>query len=174
MKAILRLRLEHQKKWTHRKHSILRQLGVYHLKASFTRLIPTLQTMRIRIRSKARSLSESTDRLFAGACEKFPERSPTACLIEKKKTYFPSVRIGVCLELCPSKSTEITSISSSRAPVDAPYSHLRSPLLASKAVLSSWSLVVICALITRVTFKPEMRLVPARRTYYIRTSIYGM
>ena len=152
----------------------MRQLGVYHLKASFTRLIPTLQTMRIRIRSKARSLSESTDRLFAGACEKFPERSPTACLIEKKKTYFPSVRIGVCLELCPSKSTEITSISSSRAPVDAPYSHLRSPLLASKAVLSSWSLVVICALITRVTFKPEMRLVPARRTYYIRTSIYGM
>ena len=51
---------------------MLRLLGVYHLKASFTLLIPTLLVMRIIIRSEARILSESTDRLFTGACEKIP------------------------------------------------------------------------------------------------------
>ena len=66
--------------------------------------------------------------------------------------YFPCV----CMDVCPSHTTHAQSISAARAAVEAPYFALRSPLPASKTVLSSSSLVVICALIARGKFRPEL------------------
>ena len=59
------------------------------------------------------------------------------------------------IELCSSNATEKPSISTLAASVEAPYLHLHSPLLTSIAGLSSWSLVLVSALIatgaTRMT-----------------------
>ena len=52
------------------------------------------------------------------------------------------------IEICPSNATNAQPILRATASVEAPYWHLHSPLPASKAVLSSWRLVVVCALIT--------------------------
>ena len=80
------------------------------------------------------------------AVRKFPERLPTAWayLI---KLFFLSLCIRVCwcvyaLRFIPN-ATNAQLISTLAASVEASYLHLHSPLLASKAVLSSWSLVVI-------------------------------
>ena len=53
----------------------------------------------------------------------------------------------MCIEVCPSNATNAQLILTLVASVEAPYLVLHSPLLAFKAVLSSWSLVAICALI---------------------------
>ena len=51
-----------------------------------------------------------------------------------------------CIEVCPSHATNAEPISPLVTSVEAPYYALRPPLPASKTVLSSWSLVVICPL----------------------------
>ena len=51
--------------------------------------------------------------------------------------------------------------------VKAPYLHLHSPLLASKDGLSSWSLVVICALIARGKFEPELEFQTGTSSYHV-------
>ena len=50
--------------------------------------------------------------------------------------------------------------------MEGPYFHLHSPLLSSKAVLSSWSLVVICALITGGKFEPELEFQAGTSSYH--------
>ena len=52
------------------------------------------------------------------------------------------------------------------ASVEARYLHLHPRLLASKAVLSSWSLVVICALITGEKVQPELELQAGTSSYH--------
>ena len=75
----------------------------------------------------------------------------------------------VCIELFPSNPTNAQRISSLAASVEAPCLHLHSPLLASKAVLSSWSLVVICDLIARERFKLELEVQAGTSSYITRT-----
>ena len=54
-----------------------------------------------------------------------------------------------------------------------PYFHLHSPLLASKAVLTSWRLFVICGLIARGKFKPELEFQADTSSYFqVGTSSY--
>ena len=48
----------------------------------------------------------------------------------------------------------------------ASYFALHPPLPASKAVLSLWRLVVICALISQGTFKPELVFQPGMRSCF--------
>ena len=72
----------------------------------------------------------------------------------------------VCIEVCPSHATKKKSISAARAAVEPPYFALRPPLPASKAVLSSCSLVVICALISRGKFKPELDFQAGNISYF--------
>ena len=55
----------------------------------------------------------------------------------------------VCIELYSSHATKAPPISTPTASMEVRYLHLHPPLRASKAVLSSWSLVVACALFTR-------------------------
>ena len=64
----------------------------------------------------------------------------------------------VCLWIvvCPSHTTHAQPISTSVTYVEAPYFAPYPPLPASKNVLSSRSLVVICDLIARANFKPEL------------------
>ena len=50
--------------------------------------------------------------------------------------------------------------------VEAPCLHLHLPLLASKAVLSSWSLVMICALIARGKLKTEQKFQAGTSSYF--------
>ena len=104
---------------------------------------------------------------------KLRERLPTAWAYLIKLFLLPlsvSLSVCLCIEFCPSQATKARPISRATASVEAPSLRLHSPLLASKAVLSSWSLVVICALITTdVTgitgwYQAGTRLVP--RTIY--------
>ena len=50
--------------------------------------------------------------------------------------------------------------------MEAPYFSLHPTLLASRAVLSSWSLVVICALIARGKFKSEQEFQAGTSSYH--------
>ena len=61
-----------------------------------------------------------------------------------------------CSGVWPSHTTNAEPISTVVTSVEAPYYALRPPLPASKIVLSSWRLVVMCALIARGKFKPEL------------------
>ena len=57
------------------------------------------------------------------------------------------------------------------------YLHLHSPLLSSEAVFSSWSVVVICALVAREHFQPELELkagTSSCHALYIGTSIHDI
>ena len=58
------------------------------------------------------------------------------------------------------------SISAPRVSVEGSYLHLHSPLRASKAVLRSWSVVVICALVTRGKFEPELEFQAGTSSYH--------
>ena len=72
----------------------------------------------------------------------------------------------LCIEICPSHTTERPRISAASMSVETPFLRLRSPLLASKAVLSSWSLVVICSLIVRGKFKLELEFQAGTISYH--------
>ena len=92
--------------------------------------------------------------------------------------------LSVCIGVCPSNATEAPPISTATASVEARDLHLHPLTFASKAVLSSWSLVVVCALITREKFQRNWnyRLVPGSRyqalytrvQQYVCTIIYGI
>ena len=64
--------------------------------------------------------------------------------------------VCLCIVVCPSHTTHAQPISTSVTYVEAPYFAPYPPLPASKNVLSSRSLVVICDLIARANFKPEL------------------
>ena len=72
----------------------------------------------------------------------------------------------LCIDVCPSHTTHAQPISAARMSVEAPYLHVHSPLLASKAVLSSWSLVMICPPIARGKFKPELEFQAGTISYH--------
>ena len=57
-----------------------------------------------------------------------------------------------------SHATKAPPISTPTMSVEAHILHLHPPLLASKAVLGSWSLVAVCALITRDIFQAQLEL----------------
>ena len=57
------------------------------------------------------------------------------------------VLVCVCIEVWPSHTTSAGPISAARAAVEAPIHGIHQPLPASKTVLSSWSLLLICPLI---------------------------
>ena len=86
------------------------------------------------------------------------------------------VLVCVCIEVYPSHATEKPSISAAREPVEDPYFALHSPLLASKAVWSSWSLVVIsiCALIARGEFNPELVFRAGISSYFWTSSYHAL
>ena len=83
--------------------------------------------------------------------------------------------LSVCIELHPSHATKASPISRATASVEARCLHLHPPLLASKAVFSLWSLVVLCALNAGVTGVTSWYQAVVRGTrHYIRehNSIY--
>ena len=91
-----------------------------------------------------------------------------------------------CIELCPSNATKTLPISRATASVEARYLHLHPPLLASKVVLSSWRLVVVCALTTTdvtgitsmyqagTTWYHALYMCESTVSIYVRTNINGM
>ena len=64
--------------------------------------------------------------------------------------------ICLSIEICPSHTTNAEPISPLVTSVEAPYYTLNPPLPASETLSSSWSLAVICTLIARGKFKPEL------------------
>ena len=72
----------------------------------------------------------------------------------------------MCIELYPSDATSAQLLSTRAASVEAPYLHHHSSLLTSKAILSSWILVVICALIARERFRLELKLQDGTSSYH--------
>ena len=125
-----------------------------HFKASVMLLIPTLLVMS---KTSSGRLSVPNGRLCAGWCEKIPRSFVhTEGLFNIIALSSPMCPRVCALSFVP--RTEALPISTLAASVKAPYLHLHSPLLASKAVLSSWSLVVICALVARERFQPELEL----------------
>ena len=74
--------------------------------------------------------------------------------------------VCVCLELCPSNATKAQPISTPTVSMEAPCLHLHSPLLASKSVLSWWSLVVVCTLFPRDKFQLELELQTGTSSYH--------
>ena len=135
------------------------------MKASVTLLIPTLLVMR------SRRLSEATTslRYLTVACvrvplRKFLERMPTLI----KLLSFP-LSVCLCIEICPWHTTNAEPISPLLTSEEAPYYALHPPLPASKTVLSSWGLVVVCALIdtgvTGITAWYDNGLVVPRTRY---------
>ena len=108
----------------------------------------------------------SNGRLCAGACEKNPRTFAHSVGLFIK--IILTSLVCLCIDVCPSNPTKAQPISTPRASVEALYLHLHSPLLASETVLSSWSLVVIiiCTLITREKFQPELEL-QAGTTWYL-------
>ena len=125
-----------------------------------------------------RRLSVSNGRLCAGACDKFPKTFAHRVGLFNAIVISSLVCWWVCLgvELCPTNATKTQSISTREASVEAPYLHLHPPLPVSKAVLSSWSLVEICSLITTVMFLSELELQAGTSSYHVLyiSSIYGM
>ena len=71
-----------------------------------------------------------------------------------------------CIEVCPSHTTNAEPISPHVVSVDALYYAIHPPLPASKTVLSSWSLVVICSPIARGKFKPELQFQVGTSSYH--------
>ena len=80
--------------------------------------------------------------------------------------------LSVCAEVWPSHTTNAEPISPLVTSVEAPYYALHPPLPVPKAVLSSWSMVVICPLKdTGATGIPgwyDNRLVVPGASHYIR------
>ena len=86
-----------------------------------------------------------------GACEKIP--TTFAYSVALLNLLLLPLSVCACIELYPLNATHAQPISIQEASVEAPYLRLCLPLLASKAILRSWSLVVIfkCALIVTGT-----------------------
>ena len=103
---------------------------------------------------KRRRLSVSNGQLWAGACEKIPRafahRVPLFILI------IVTSLVCVCIDVRPSHTTHAQPISAVRVAVNVPIYALHPLLPASKTVLNSWSLVVICPLIARGEYKSEL------------------
>ena len=62
----------------------------------------------------------------------------------KSNCVFCDVCVGVCIDACPSNTTHEDPISAARATTAAPIYALHPPLTASKTVLSSLSMLVLC------------------------------
>ena len=98
-------------------------------------------------------LSVSNGQLCADACEKIPRtfahRVPLFSLMMISSLVCPCVGVLVCacIEVWPSHTTSAGPISPLVTSVEASTNALHQPLPASKTILSSWSLVVICPLI---------------------------
>ena len=109
--------------------------------------------------------------------EKIPRAFAQSVGLFNKIITSVSLAMSVCIELCPSNATKAPPISTPTASVEASYFHLHPPLLASKAVLSSWSLVVVCALtttcVTGITgwYRLVLRTI---REHIIYVRIYGI
>ena len=73
-----------------------------------------------------------------------------------------------CVDRCLSHATKVPPISTPTASVEACYFHLHRPLLASKAVLSSWSLAVVWVLIKRDKFQASLGLQACTRYKALR------
>ena len=136
--------------------------------ASVTLLIPTLLVVRTQtLESWQRENSENV--------------CPQRWLITIKLLLFP-LSVCVCIDLCPPNATKAIPISAMTPSVEASYLYLHPPLPASKAVSSSWRLVVVYALInTGVTGITSMYQADTTwnhalytRAQYICTNIYGM
>ena len=68
----------------------------------------------------------------------------------------PCVCVCLCMKIFPPDTNERQWISAPRMPMEAPLFAPPSTSARVQTVLSSWSLVVIFALIARGTFKPEL------------------
>ena len=84
------------------------------------------------------------------------------------------VWVFVCIDVYLSNATERPWVSAPGTSVEAPYLHFNSPLLASKAVLSSWRLVVTRALNARGKFKPKLQFQADTSSYIPRTICTGV
>ena len=129
------------------------------MKASVTLVIPTLLVMR----SQTSSLRDGISPYLMVSCaavsrEKIPRTFADRVPLFNKIVLTSLVGLLVCgcIDVGPSNSTERAWISAARAAVEAPTYALHPPLPASKAVLSSLSLLLICPLIARGKFKPEL------------------
>ena len=127
--------------------------------------------MRSRRRSEAKTpLSCLTIVCVQVPVRKFQERLPTAWayLIN---LFLPPLSVCLCIEICPLHTTQRPWICSKDV-CGAPYLHLHLTLLAPEAGSSSWSLVVMCALILQgegqagTGISGWYHLVP--RTIYVR------
>ena len=76
------------------------------------------------------------------------------------------VYVCLCIGVCPSNTTNAEPITPFVTSVEAPYYALHPPMPASKTILSSWSLVVICALILRGKFKPELEVQSGTSSFF--------
>lgn len=72
-------------------------------------------------------------------------------------------RVCALIDVCPSHATKLLPISRPTTSMKDRYLHVQGYLLASKAVVSSWSLVVVCTQITRISSrrKWDFKHVPA-------------
>ena len=103
----------------------------------------------------------------AGAREKIPRTFAHRVPLFNKIVLFSLVGflvcwcVGVlvcgCIDAGSSNATERAWISAARVAVEALYLHFYSPLLASKTVFISSSLLVICPLISRGKLKSELQ-----------------
>ena len=83
------------------------------------------------------------------------------------------VLVWVCIEVWPFHTTSAEPISAVMAAVEAPFYALHSPLPASKTVLSSWSLVVVCPLVAPNATEIEARTITGSwyQRYHYTSSI---
>ena len=171
-----------------------------YLPAARTAVVAQRNRQRICLYYNEQQTSERSDvpplsngRLCVGACEKIPRTFAHSVGLFIKNILtspvYPHIRVSVCLciEVRPSHTTNAEQISPLVTSVEVPYYDFHPPLPASKTVLSSWSLVVICPLIapgvTGITGWYDNRLVVPGTRYqamytraqqHIRTRIQGI
>ena len=165
-----------QDKWKNRQRT---QLGVWPLQGVCH--APHSHTSSNEEQTSERSDDVSRNLMVASVqvpVRKIQERLPTAWGYRINCYFFPYV--SVCVLVCAiwtlSNTTNAHQISTRAASVPAPYLPLHPPLLVFKAVLSSWRLVVMCALVATERFQLELnyRRVPACTKHYTCTSIHSM
>ena len=144
--------------------------------------MPRSEVWTAMMRSRIPSEAMTSLRIYwsPGACEKIPRTFAHSVPLFNNLFLLP---LCVCTGVCPSHTTEKPSISVARAAVEAPSFAVHLPLPASEAVLSSWSLVVICALLRGGSSSQNWNfrvipartfsfgLVPARTTHHLSTRI---
>ena len=123
------------------------------MKASVTLLIPTLLVLISQTERASTSLRYLTVACVQVPVKKIPECLPTGCRYLTKLLFPPLCPcVGVCIDVVRLNATERTWISPLVASVEIPLYAFHQPLPTPKTVLSSWGMVVICALIApRVT-----------------------